>query len=273
MTERAPDDLFGFMARQSPGRRALTASLLWIRRGRERLVPYVVLSLAAHIMVIGLLAIARGTNAGFPSVMPTATSQKAVRQALETLRLDARESQVLSEALAGLDEDAYDYIVEHAPELDPRLGERERTEIFRSLMKESLGRLKERRVGLSALEFPSWGLLPGADIRGPIRTEEGDLLYPIGAATDGRPTLYRLPAATVQRLDFLRTTGDQERGTRESRRGKVEVRTERGFNRVPDEYYFRECPYARMIALGGSVFYAVSSFPPLETPDGSQTSG
>jgi hypothetical protein len=57
------------------------------------------------------------------------------------------------------------------------------------------------------------------------------------------------------------------------RSGKVEVRTERGFNRVPDEYYFRECPYARMIALGGSVFYAVSGFPPLETPDGSQTSG
>ena len=108
-------------------------------------------------MVIGLLAIARGTNEGFRSAMPTETSEKAVRQALETLRLDARESQVLSEALAGPDEDAYDYVFEHAPDLDPRLEERERTEIFRSLMKESLGRLKERRVGLSALDFPPWG--------------------------------------------------------------------------------------------------------------------
>ena len=271
--ERAPDDLFGFMARQSRGKAVLSAFRLRLQRGRDRLIPYVILSLAAHVMVIGLLAIARGTNAGFPSAMPTETSQKAVRQALETLRLDARESQVLSEVLAGLDEDAYGYIVEHAPELDPRLSERERTEIFRSLMKESLGRLKERRVGLSALDFPSWGLLPGADIRGPIRTAEGDLLYPLSAAPDGRPTLYRLRSAAAQRLDLLRSTGDQKRGTQESRGGKVEVRAESGFARVPDEYYFRECPYKRLIALGGSVFYAVSGFPRPETADGSETSG
>ncbi|MGZ5479685.1 MAG: hypothetical protein ACXWGZ_08820, partial [Candidatus Aminicenantales bacterium] len=271
--ELVPNDLFGFMARQSRRVTVLSAFRLRLQRGRDRLIPYVVLSLAAHVMVIGLLAIARATSAGFPSVMPTETSQKAVRQALETLRLDARESQILSETLAGLDEDAYDYVFEHAPDLDPRLEERERTEIFRSLMKESLGRLKERRVGLSALDFPPWELLPGSGIRSPIRTEEGDLLYPLGAAPDGRPTLYRLRPAAAQRLDFLRSSGDQERGTRESRGGKVEVRTERGFARVPDEYYFRECPYKRMIALGGSVFFAVSGFPRLETTDGFKTSG
>ncbi len=271
--ERSPDDLFGFVARRSRRETVLSAFRLRLQRGRDRLIPYVVLSLSAHVMVIGLLAIARGTNEGFRSAMPTEKSEKAVRQALETLRLDARESQVLSEALAGLDEDAYDYIFEHAPDLDPRLEERERTEIFRSLMKESLGRLKERRVGLSALDFPPWELMPGSGIRSPIRTEEGDLLYPLGAAPDGRPTLYRLRPAAAQRLDFLRSSGDQERGTRESRGGKVEVRTERGFARVPDEYYFRECPYKRMIALGGSVFFAVSGFPRLETTDGFKTSG
>jgi hypothetical protein len=271
--ERAPDDLFDFMARQSRGRAILSAFRLRLKRGRDRLVPYVVLSLAVHVTVVGLLAIARGTNADFRSAMLTETREKAIRQALETLRLDARESQVLSEALAGLDQDAYDDVFEHAPELDPRLEERERIEIFRSLMKESLGHLKERRVGLSALDFPPWGLLPGADIRGPIRTAGGDLLYPFGAAPDGRPTLYRLRAAAAKKLEFLRSTGDQEKGTRESRGGKVEVRTERGFARVPDEYYFRECPYSRMIALGGSVFYAVSRFPRLETAAGSETSG
>jgi hypothetical protein len=270
---RTSEDLFDFMARPSRREAVLLALRLRLQRRRDRLAPYLILSLAAHIMVFGLLAIDRGTGAGFRSAMPTATGEKAVRQALETLRLDARESQVLSEALAGLDEDAYDYIFENAPELDPRLGEREQTEIFRSLMKRSLARLKERRIGLSALDFPPWGLLPGADTSSPIRTEEGDVLYPLGAAPDGRSMLYRLPSAAASRLKSLQSTDDPEREKRESRAGKIEVRTERGFARVPDEYYFRECPYGQMIALGGSVFYPISRFPRLETANGPETSG
>jgi hypothetical protein len=201
------------------------------------------------------------------------TSRKAVRRAVESLKLDPQESQALSQALAGLDEDAYNALFDRAPALDPRLGEREQAEIFRSLMRESLGRLKERRSGLSALDLPPWGLLPGSDTSDPVRTAEGDILYPLGADPDGRPTLYRVPAAAAQRLESLRSTAEKERPPRKSLGGKIEIRTDAGFARVPDEDYFRECPYELMIGLGGSVFYAVSGFPRLEALSELESSG
>ncbi|MBP1660056.1 MAG: hypothetical protein H6P96_541 [Candidatus Aminicenantes bacterium] len=262
-----PEDLFGFMLRQPSGSRGLTALRKLIRRGRDRLAPYFALSLAAHIVFLGVLAVARGTGGGNRCAGPADTHRQAVRQALEAVRLDARESGVLSEALAGLDESGYQYLFDHAPSLDPRLGKREQAEIFKSLMRASLGRLEERSGDASALEEPPWGLLPGPDGRSPLKTAEGDILYPLGSAPDGRPTLFRIAAATAQRLESLRSFEEKRPSRRRSTGGRVEIRTDGGFARVPDEYYFRDCPYEAMIALGGSVFYAISGFPPLVVQD------
>ena len=271
--ERAPDGLFDFMARRSRGRAVLSALLGWIGRGKEHLAPFAVLSLALHMTVFALLAVTRGASRDPQDTAPKESSSKAAAKALESLRLDAKETAVLSEALAGLDEDALEDVLERAPELDPRLGEREQMEIFRSLMRESLARLGKKRGDLSALDFPAWELLPGSNIPGPVRLAEGDILFPLNPDQDGHRKLYRLPAKAAKRIEDLRSLGDPERGSRESRGGKVDVRTEQGFALVPDEYYFRECPYEQMLALGGSVFYAVSGFPRLEGPDDPDTSG
>ncbi|MGB8959348.1 MAG: hypothetical protein WCC00_10120 [Candidatus Aminicenantales bacterium] len=207
------------------------------------------------------------------NIVPGQARGKAIRQALESLRLDARESAVLGEALVGLDEDTYNDIIERAPDLDPRLGEREQTEIFRSLMRESLAHRGKKQGNLSALDFPAWGLLPGSDASGPIRLPEGDAIFPLSTDLDGRPKYYRLPAKAAKQIESLRSLGDQERGSPETRGSKVEVRTERGFDLVPNEYYYRVCPYEQMVALGGSVFYAVSGFPRLEAGDGPNAPG
>jgi hypothetical protein len=265
--ERAPDGLFDFVSRRSPARIAVSRCLNWLLQSKDRLAPFVALSIALHLTVFGLLAVTHGTSPETQAKAQDRSSGKAVRKAVEALRLDVPESAALSEALAKLDEDSYEDILERAPELDPRLGEREQTEIFRSLMKRSLDRLGTKTGDLSALDFPAWELLPGSDVPERIRLADGDIILRLGANRDGRPKLYRLPAMAAKRLESLRSAGDQEEGSREVLGGKVEVRTERGFARVPEEYYFRECPFEQMIALGGSVFYAISGFPRLETPD------
>jgi hypothetical protein len=263
------DELFGFMTRPSRGQRRIALMLARHRREGDRLVPYIALSVAAHVLLLGLLAVAKGRGGG---VAPAAESNRAaIRQTLESLRLDPQESQLLREALAQLDDDAYEYIFEHSPALDPRLSERERTDILRSLVRGSVGRLKERRVGLSALDFPPWEFLPGAALQNSIKTESGDILIPLDTSPDGRPTFYRAGGAALQRLGSLR---EEKKGRRkESLGGKIDIRTDAGFARVPDEYYYRVCPYESMIALGGSLFYAVSGFPRLEPPAERAASG
>ena len=271
--ERAPDGLFDFMARRSRAKAAIFRFLRRFSGGKERLIPFAVLSLTLHAVVLGLLAVSRVTPWETQNIAPAQSRGKAVRQALESLRLDARESAVLSEALAGLDEDALDDVLERAPELDPRLGEREQAGIFRSLMRESLAHRGKKQGNLSALDFPAWGLLPGSDASRPIRLPEGDVIYPLSTDPDGRSKLYRLPARAAKQIESLRSFGRQERGSQEIRGGKVEVRTERGFDLVPEEYFYRECPYEQMAALGGSVFYAVSGFPRIDASDGPNAPG
>lgn len=265
---RAPDDLFGFMTRRSRTNRVLQWLLGWFQRKKERFTGFLILSLAIHILVFGLLAVSQFTSQRTQGSAAVQRNVEAVEQAVEGLRLDAKENAVLREALAGLrDEDELQDIMDRAPELDPRLGEREQMEVFRSLMKESLTRLGQKKGERSALDAPSWDLLPGFGERNSLRLAEGDILFRLEASADGRPKLYKLPAKAARKIESLRNEGDGEKGRREVRDGRVELRTERGFLVVPEEYYFRECPYEQMMALGGTLFYAVSGFPRLETPE------
>ena len=119
---RAPDDLFDFMKRTSSTKVALDRLLIWIRRKKERFPSFVVLSFVLHVTIFGFLAVSwavsekpRGATAGLDNAA-------AARQALGALRLDAKESALLSGALACLTEDQLEEVLERAPELDPRPG-------------------------------------------------------------------------------------------------------------------------------------------------------
>ena len=267
-----PDDgLFGFTTRRSWAHRIASLLKGRFRNLKARFPGFVILSLACHLLVFGLLAIypyATQRSGGRPQV---GRNREAIERAAKSLRLDAQENEALREALAQMDDDFYEYVLEHSPQLDPRLGERERTEIFRSLMRASLGRLKERRSGLSALDFPPWGLTSGADPQGPIKTETGDTLYPLDTSPGGGPVLYRAGPEALSKLASLRS--ENEGPIKGDHSGQVEIPMDTGFARVPDEYYFRSCPYEGMMALGASVFFAVAGFPKLEPPPESSWGG
>ena len=160
---RVPDDLFDFMRDHSHAKEALTRILRWVGRIQERLTPFIVLSIALHITVFVLLAISRSsTRDPQTAAADRDDNSRVMRLAMEGLRLDAKEDAILSEALANLTEEDFKQIMERTPVLDPRLDQRERTGIFRSLMKESLDHLGIREGSRSALDTPSWDLLPGS---------------------------------------------------------------------------------------------------------------
>ena len=258
------DDLFGFVSRRSWPYRCTSRCLSYFRNLRARFASSIILSLTLHLAILGILVISQYATQRPLRPDQVSRSKEAVKQAVASMQLDPQEEKVLREALATLDDDLYEYIFEHSPQLDPRLGYREQTEIFRSLMRASLGQLKERRSGQSALDLPPWGLTLGADFQGPVKTERGDTLYPLKTSPDERPVLYRAGSATLKRLASLRS--ENEKPSERSRVGKVEIPTDTGFARVPGEYYYRSCPYEGMIALGASVFFTVAGFPRIETP-------
>lgn len=260
-----PDnDLLGFATRRSWAYKITSLLQGHFRDLKARFLSFVILSLAFHLIVLSLLVISQYATKRPLRPIQASRDKEAVKEAVESMHLDAQEDKVLREALAQLDDNLYEYIFEHFPQLDPRLGYREQTEIFRSLMRASLGRLKERRSGLSALDLPPWGLALDADFQRPIKTENGDTLYPLNTSPDERPVLYRAGSAALKRLASLRPeNGEPIKGNHGD---KVEISTDTGYARVPDEYYYRSCPYEGMMALGASVFFTVSGFPRLEPP-------
>ena len=128
---RAPDDLFDFMRGHSHTKEALARILSRVGRIKERFTSFIVLSIVLHITVFVLLAVSQSYTRNPQAAAAGQSDAKAIRMAMESLRLDAKENAILSEALASLTEEDIKEIMERTPELDPRLDQRERTGIFR----------------------------------------------------------------------------------------------------------------------------------------------
>jgi hypothetical protein len=225
---RAPDELFDFMRGHSHAKEALARILRRVGRIKERLTPFIALSIALHITVFVLLAISQSyTRDPQAAAAGRDENSRVIRLAMESLRLDAKEDAILSEALASLKEEDIEEIMERTPVLDPRLDQRERTGIFRSLMKESLDHLVDREGGRSALDTPSWDLLPGSGESGAIKLAEGDRLFRLAGDTEGESRLYRLQAKTALKLESL---AKRRKNGRKSAMARSSSRPNAGFS-------------------------------------------
>jgi len=82
------DDLFGFASRRSWPYRFKSRFLSYFRNLKARFASFVMLSLACHLIVLGLLAISQYATQGPLSPVQAGRSKEAAKQAIESMRLD-----------------------------------------------------------------------------------------------------------------------------------------------------------------------------------------
>ncbi|MDW7761150.1 MAG: hypothetical protein SCM96_11000 [Acidobacteriota bacterium] len=146
------------------------------------------------------------------------------------------------------------------PALDPRFTKKERTEILLNF----LAGLSDEDL-LSLLSGEPGPASDGAGIRPPvgrIRTRVVDS----GPFSSGGPALYRVDPSISRRLAMLRYQEKFERAATEVRGGYVRVDGGSGIRDIPSDYFFRDCPYEEMAAVGAGLFAFVSGFPDIQAP-------
>lgn len=82
-----------------------------------------------------------------------------------------------------------------------------------------------------------------------------------GPFASGGPALYKIAPSLTRRLAVLRRQEKYERAAKEVRGGYVRVEGTAGIRDIPSAYFFRDCPYEEILAVGAGLFYFVTGFP------------
>ncbi len=266
--ETMEGNLFEFIGRPSPSRDRFRRAAAGVLRLRDRFVFFVAVSAALHLALVGALAISGSTRKG-TGVRPSDPG-RGLRTAFRRLRESSRNDPALAGALASVGGDAVDEASASSPAPDPRLGEREWADILEGVIAAGMRtgqRAGARPPALSKLvdDFAAAAASPD----GFAMPDGQGSLFAFEDAETGRSRLYRLPGHDRRRLELLREPRDgaDAGGPGSAARRDVIVAVPGGKPvEVPAEYYFRDAPYERILAVGAGLFYAVRGFPELGTP-------
>ena len=224
-----------------------------LRRLKDRLTFSVILSLAAHAVLIGSMTVFRGAEPARESGVSFAEFKKSLRDAGAAFQ----DPEILASLLAEVTEEDYFEAYEKDFRFDERLTESERTSATRLFLSEALSRFKRRTGARSALDVPLSDFFGGPEEESEVELEEGARLFRMKDALLGTTRFYRLSRDKRARIDALKAGGPAAPSSEED----VRIQDGRNLPRFPGEYLYRACPYERMLAVGSRHFYAVRGFP------------
>ncbi len=240
----------------------------WLGEKSKHFSFFVVLSAMLHAALFSYLCFAPVSSGktGFPAVdirpfiKAMANVEGSIMPNQPSFRplTDAEKEQVLA-------------LLTQTPLFDPRLTEKERTELAEKLI-ESYFALRNPdappalipRIALDDLlalleRNPAEGLSSGGRIYTPGRF-----------AGDQGPVIYKLPGEYENQIRWLRRFETYEKDWAVVVGNMVKIKDEADtIHYLPSEYYLRDCPYDEMLARSAGLFYAIEGFPDLQEPEDS----
>ena len=98
--------------------------------------------------------------------------------------------------------------------------------------------------------------------------DSGDTVIPVLPPFESEELeLFFLPKEKKDRLREFKSRGELNRRDLVIYRNRVIIRTPGGEVAIPEEYFFRQCPYEQLLACGAGLFYITEGFPTLEAQD------
>ncbi len=226
---------------------------------KERFFLFVILSILGHLALFGLVVVLGPEGEDVPS--PSAARARdldAFREALRVAASDGAIPERLANAMIGLSEEEVYEAFRQAPVLDYRLTGQEKAGLYKRMAGEALANFTEGAGGRSALDEPLSRYFEG--LREMPRTDPADgfELVKIEDALDESARLFRISKEKVRELQALSLSmaGPADH------KDKVLIQDESGrVDAVPGEYFYRDSPYLKIVAVGAQLFYVVNGFP------------
>jgi len=95
--------------------------------------------------------------------------------------------------------------------------------------------------------------------------DSGDVVIPsLPPFAPDELKLFFLPKEKKDQLREFKSRGELDHDDVTIYRDRVLVRTPEGQVAIPEEYFFRQCPYEQLLACGAGLFYITEGFPALD---------
>ncbi len=235
---------------------------------KERFSIFIAISFLCHLALFGLVVILGPEGGDVPSsTAARARDLDAFREALRVAASDGAIPERLANAMIGLSEEELYEAFRQAPVLDSRLTGQEKAGLYKKMFVEASAQFTEGTGGRSALDEPLSRYF--GSLREMPRTDPADgfELVSISDALDESARLFRISKEKVRELQALNLSMAGPADHKE----KVLFQDERGrVDAVPGEYFYRDSPYLKIVAVGAQLFYVVNGFPkiPAAAPAG-----
>ena len=235
----------------------------WLESGKRQFSLSVAISLALHVFLVTFVAVSQssrhrdGREIGLIDVRP-------IINALSRIRIEQASPGAIPRQISPIEEKEITQLLTQTPLFDTRFSEEERTELALKLM--------EGYFQMKSTERPL-GMLPEISLAELIelakekeKTAQGQTreIYSPGRFSDPQgPAFYKIEKRSESQVQFLRRNEKFEKEGTPVLAGMVTVMTTAGKKDVPAEYFFRDCPYDKILARGTGLFYAIEGFPHL----------
>ncbi len=240
----------------------------WLGERSKSFSFFVVLSAVLHAALFSYLCFAPVSSGrtGFPAV-----DIRPFLKAMTNIERGIVPSQPSVRPLTDAEKEQVLALLTQTPLFDPRLTEKERTELAEKLI--------ESYFALRSPDAPS-GLIPRISLDDLLALLErnaaeglssGGRIYTPGRfAGDQGPVIYKLPGEYENQIRWLRRFETYEKDWAVIVGNMVKIKDEADtIHYLPSEYYLRDCPYDEMLARAAGLFYVVEGFPDLWEPEDS----
>lgn len=254
---------FGLSEKPSSRRRAFRRFIGGISRNRELFAYFVILSAFLHITLLGSLLVYRGIGEGKGNGPKDTDDFEAFRKALKNMNPMPEDPEKFASILVTITDKDYEEGFERAPKLDDRLTSRERAAVLQALVSSSVPRGGNEDTGSTA-GFSIGNILGDYGDRKEFRAPDGAKFMRFGGAAGPPAKYYKLSQESEKRLKSFRNSDHRYQPISSS--GSVSIKSDNRSVSVPSEYYYRQAPYERLLAIGARLYYFVEGFPMLEFP-------
>jgi hypothetical protein len=235
----------------------------WLLSGTRSFSWFLAMSLILHVFLFGFMII---FNSSFsrPQDEPAAIQVGPILDALSELRTRRINRSSGQTNFSTADEAQIIEILTQAPLFGPGFSEREQTELTQKLVDSYVEAMNENRLVGAPSRITLRDLLSLLPEESDMSLSSGGKAYSPGRFTAPEaPLFYKIEGRSESRLRHLRRLEKYEKQGTPTLAASVTVSNESGKKDVPEEYYFRDCPYGEMLARGAGLFYAVEGFPSL----------
>ncbi len=235
----------------------------WLESGKRKFSLSVAVSLVLHVFLVSFVVVSQSSRhrhsreAGLVDIRP-------IINALTRIRIEQPSRAVGGRQVSPTEEKEITQLLTQTPLFDTRFSEEERTALALKLME---GYFQLKSVDRPLGTFPRIALSELIELA--KEKEESDSgpaqeVYSPGRFSDPQgPAFYKIDKQSESQIQFLRRNEKYEKAGTPIQAGMVTVMTTAGKKDVPAEYFFRDCPYEKILARGTGLFYGIEGFPHL----------